>query len=177
MTEFLFEKPKDFKSINEYNGLLKDLKKISPSQMKQGYFYAYDYDFSLDYPEEKLSYFDEKPLDFIFTKKDKDHVFGLNFHFIPLIQRNYMLTRMKTMNPNGMLSDKPVKLNFTYNTLQAALKKSKFCVRQYRTDRMSNIRVIPPKLMNELVKYQIDSFYAVEFDAVVKRHNKYKIKL
>ena len=174
--EFLFEKPIDFKSTPEYNRILNTCKKISPKQIQQGYFYAYDYDFSLDYPKEKLSYFDEKPLDFIFTKKDSNHVYGLNFHFIPLIQRSYMLSRLKTLNPKSMQSEKPIKINFNYTTLQTAMAKSKFCVRQYRVDRISNLRIIPPKLMYELVKYQIESFYAVEFDSVVNRHRTYKIK-
>lgn len=164
----------EVKNVSEYNKILNTCKTVNPRQIKQGFFYAYDYDFSLDYPISELIYFDERPLDFIFTKKDSNHVFGLNFHFIPWLNRSLILKNMLAINP---LSDtsKPQKMNISYNMLKGISAKNQFCVRQYRTDRINNLKIIPFDKMRELVKYNIESFYAVEFDAIVNRHKKYKV--
>lgn len=174
-TDILLEKPKDFKSITEYNNILKKYKTKINTRVKAGYFYSFDYDFSLDYDKDVVKYFDTKPLDLIFTVKDSNHFYGLNFHFLPLMTRSWFLNKLKSMNSKKMDSDKPEQLIISYNTITSIMKKSKYCVRQYRNDRVSKLKELPAKEMFELVKYQIESFYAVYYDEVLNRHRTYKI--
>lgn len=171
--ELLLEAVKDFKSLDEYNSKLKKYKPTKGVEIMGAYSYLYDY--STDYDFEKLKYFDFFPLTILFSENGKGNVWGLNFHHLPLLTRSWLLSRLKSGQPHNFKNKSNFKLNITYLTLKSILKKAPLAVRQYRIDRMHDVRKIPNVDLQELVKYQPPTFHAVEFPAVVKKYSSTKI--
>lgn len=138
----------------------------------KGYFFSYDYNFSLDYPKEVVDYFDKTPLILCFNTH-AGYTLGINFHFIPVLSRSWLLSRIKAMNPEAFKKDGYNKVNITYATLQSIMRKSKYAVRLYRNDRIENLKAVTNKQMEELVKYSPPNYYKVSVSKVMERYRNY----
>lgn len=172
--QFLIEKVVDFKSLREMKKALKKYKNVDGSKVSDGFFASYIYDYSLDYDFDILKYFDFFPLTLFFNKTDSNHIFGINFHHLPLLTRNWLLWRIQLLNPQAFKTKGVNKINISYAILKGLMRKSKAAVRQYRIDRMSDIRLVDNKDVSELCKYAPETYHAVNFTEVVTRYKNYK---
>ncbi len=161
-------------SLKSYDKFLSKFKTINPKQIKQGLLYSYDYDFYKDYDEEVLKYFDERPLTLMLSYwPAKDLWFGLNLHFIPVLNRAAFIKKLSGMNMLAFKKDGANKVRVNYLTIQQILRKSKFCVRYYRPEAISNLKVIPNKEWINASQYAPPTYYEVDIAAVMKRHKSY----
>lgn len=154
-------KLKDLTSTAKYNDFLKKYPTISPSKMKEGYFYSYDYDFRKDGPPDKVDYYDEKPIGLMLKHRDGQHFYLINFHHIYVLQRSMLLNRMKSMNPNAFNRKGNHKVTISASTIKGVIRKSVYAMRMYLYSSVSNLRIIPNKDFFELVKYSPDTYYKV----------------
>lgn len=173
MNNLLLESVKKFDSLDEYSSKLSKFKTTKKVEIKGAYSYLYDY--STDYDFETLKYFDFFPLTILFNENGKGNVWGLNFHHLPLLTRSWLLSRLKSGQPHNFKNKNNFSLNISYLTLKSILRKSPLAVRQYRIDRMRDIRKIPNVELQELVKYSPPTFHAVDFPAVVRKYSSTKI--
>lgn len=180
--EFLFvmnillEKPLDFKSLKEFKKNVSSYKDINPKCIKDGFLYSFDYDYAQDVDFDILQYYDWFPLSLIFTIKDSNHCFGINFHRCPLLTRNWLISRIKGMNTNAFSKDGYNKVKINYSTLKSLMNRVPYMVRQYRMDRMTNLKMIKTKDWGEMVKYQPNTFHSANFIQMVKKYNASKPK-
>lgn len=168
----LTEKKINYNNLSEFKSALKPFKSVNPSSIKEGYFYSYIYDYSEDYDLSVLKYFDYFPCSLMFTLKDPLHVFGINFHHIPLLTRNWLLSRLKINNLQAFNLNGIHKINVSYLTLKSIMKKSPLAIRQYRTDRIHDLKIISPKQFVDIVKYQPETFHATQFVDVVSKYRR-----
>ena len=52
------------------------------------------------------------------------------------------------------------------------MRKSPKAVRQYRTDRIHDLKIISPKQFVDIVKYQPETFHATQFVDVVNKYRR-----
>lgn len=154
-------KVKELTSLKSYSDFLKKYPVVQPSKMKEGYFYAYDYDFMKDGPPEKVDFYDEKPLGLMLKHRDGQHFYLINFHHIYVLQRSMLMNRIKSMYPNAFKKDGLHKVSITANTIKGIVRKSTYAMRMYLYSSVSNLRAIPNKDFLELVKYSPDTYYRV----------------
>lgn len=154
-------KVKELTSTRKYNDFLKKYPLVNPSKMKEGYFYAYDYDFRTDGPPDKVDYYDEKPIGLMLKHRDGAHFYLLNFHHIYVLQRSMLLNKMKMMNPGAFNKNGVHKVSITPSTIKGIMRKSVYAMRMYLYSSVSNLRAIPNKDFLELVKYSPDTYYKV----------------
>ena len=171
MNNLLLESPNNFKSLREYKQFLKQFPIVT--KVEEGRFYSYIYDYAEDYDFDVLKYFDFFPLTIFFNKTSPLHIYGTNFHHIPLLTRNWFISRIKNQNTSQFKPNNKQKLNVTFNTLKSLLKKTPAATRLYRTDRQYEIRLIPNHMVAECVKFQPPTFHAVQFPAVVQKYKHY----
>lgn len=168
LTEEKIETLVSQKGYSKATSKLKDAR----SEPEKGYFFSYDYNFSLDYPKEVVDYFDKTPLILCFNAW-AGYTLGINFHFIPVLSRSWLLSRIKAMNPEAFKKSGYNKVYVSYSTLQSIMKKSKYAVRLYRNDRIENLKAVTNKQMEELVKYSPPNYYKVSVAKVMERYRDY----
>ncbi len=163
-------------SLKEYNKYLSQFKDGDPENIKEGLMYSYNYDFYKDYPEDVIQYFDKMPLT-IFIKywPQRNLWLGLNIHFLPVLNRAAFIKKLEGANPQAFKKDGCNKVRISYLSIQSIMKKSKFCVRWYRPEAISDMKMIPNKQWIETSQYQPGTFYKVNVDAVMKRHRNYPV--
>lgn len=176
MVSLLLETPKNFRSLKEYKQSISKFKSINPNQISNGFLYNFDYDYSLDVDFKILRFYDSFPLSLIFTVKDSNHCFGINFHRMPLLTRNWFISRLKGLNKNAFSKNGNNKIRINYSTLKGIMRKVPYLVRQYRMDRMSNIKIIPNNQWGEIVKFQPPTFHSATFPQLIKDYNAFQIK-
>lgn len=161
-------------SLKEYQKYLSQFPNGNSEKIKDGLMYSYDYDFYKDYPEDVVKYFDKMPLT-IFIKywPQRNLHLGLNIHFLPVLQRASFIKKIQSMNPQAFKKDGFHKVRISYLTIQSILSKSKYCVRWYRPEAISNMKMIPNQNWIETSQYAPPTFYKVKIDAVMDRHRNY----
>lgn len=175
LTPILLEtKISKLNSLKEFNKYLKQFPSADPYKIKEGLMYSYSYDFYKDYEEEVIKYFDEMPLVIMLKFWPQRNLWlGLNTHFLPVLNRASFIRKLQGMNPQAFKKDGFNKVRISYLTIQSIMKKSKFCVRWYRPEAISNLKVIPNKEWINASQYQPSTFYKVDVEAVMQRHKDY----
>lgn len=175
LTPILFEtKISKLNSLKEYDKYLSKFPKQNPSKIKPGLMYSYDYDFYKDYDDEVLKYFDEKPLTIMLSYwAQKDLWMGLNVHFLPVLNRAAFIKKLSGMNVLAFKKDGANKVRINNMIIQQIMRKSKYCVRLYRPEAISNMTIIPNKEWISASQYAPPTYYSVNIDAVMKRHKNY----
>lgn len=176
MNNLLLETPKNFRSLKEYKQVISSFKSIKSNQISNGFLYSFSYDYSTDVDFKILRFYDSFPLSLMFTIKDSNHCFGINFHRMPLLTRNWFISKLQGLNKNAFSKNGCNKIRMNYSTLKSIMRKVPYLVRQYRMDRMSNIKVINNKQWNEIVKYQPPTFHSATFPQLVNDYNNFQPK-
>lgn len=81
--------------------------------------------------------YDKRPFVLI-LKQNKSHVLGLNFHYLPVKHRVFLIKVILKLNENNIKNKKPLK--FSYDQIKPFLKKFGYvpCIRLYIRKRISN---------------------------------------
>jgi hypothetical protein len=175
LTPLLLEtKISTLNSLKEYDKFVSKFPKVNSSKMKIGFLYTYKYDFYTDYPDEILDYFDERPLSLILSYwPQRDLFLGLNFHFLPVLNRAAFIKKLMGMNQLAFNKDGTNKVRVNYLTIQQIMRKSKYCVRLYRPEAISDMRIIPNKEWINTSQYAPATYYKVNIEEIMKRHKNY----
>jgi hypothetical protein len=95
--------------------------------LKPGQMYMFYYD-----PKYKdtLPYYDEFPLIFPF-RKDKEHFWGLNFHYLPYNLRMLLFKKLVAIDLSKIHNDIKIKQTWATISALATSNLAKHCVKQY----------------------------------------------
>lgn len=161
-------------SLKEYRKYLSQFPDGNPEKIKSGLMYSYDYDFYKDYPENVIKYFDKMPLTIMIKYWPQRNLWlGLNIHFLPVLNRAAFIKKLQGTNPQAFKKDGFNPVRISYLSIQSIMSKSKYCVRWYRPEAISSMKMIPNKEWINASQYQPSTFYKVNVDAVMKRHREY----
>lgn len=155
------------------------------TSIEAGNFYAYNYRFDLNPDFRNLDprvvkFYDFYPLAFVYdtyVTKDGYHCFrGLNFHHLPVQSRKIWLSRLKTiMNvPLIEAESEDFEVLTIYETLYSMFKKATFGVRNYRFDRVLNLRWMDSIILPQIMEYQAKTYFNVTLSEVAMVYNAFK---
>jgi len=163
MAQEILNVKKYLKRVNEIG--------LTASIIRKGRFYSYGYDFSKKEDYNKIKFWDVFPLVFVFENAGGTF-FGLNFHHIPRQSRLIWLARIKKVLSERYDKDQPM-TSMNYQRLFYMFKKSTFGIRQYKKDRVNNLkRIETPEQIEELMRIVANSYYGVNYPMV---ENQYKM--
>lgn len=102
--------------------------------------------------------YDKTPLVLV-LRRGKTHTLGLNFHWLPVSMRLYLVNHILRINKENIKNNKP--LDFKYEDLKPMLKSLGYapCIRRYINPRMGRQGVvIPPDRLMEVARLKTESF-------------------
>lgn len=102
--------------------------------------------------------YDKTPLVLI-LKRGTKYTLGLNFHWLPVSRRMYLIDTILKMNKRNIEKGNPI--DFSYADLKPMLKSLGYapCIRKYINPRMGRIGVvIPPDRLTEVARMKGESF-------------------
>lgn len=102
--------------------------------------------------------YDKTPLVLV-LKRGRKYTLGLNFHWLPVTMRMYLVNHILKINKENIKNNKP--LDFSYADLKPMLKKLGYapCIRKYINARMGKQGVvIPPERLTEVARVKTESF-------------------
>lgn len=172
---FLNEKSiRELNSIKSYTEFLNQFPVIrNPSRsIEIGQLYSCDeYDFSLDYPQEILNTFDRKPLQLVFNK-NATHYWAISIHNLPVLYRAAFLKRVMNANPLRFHKKmERVKIRISYLTIKSISQKyGTIACRQYRFDRVNNLRKIPLEYWSEASQYSPNTFHNSSLEKILQKN-------
>jgi len=151
---------------------------------KVGRFYCYQYKFATDYPYDELRFYDLLPFSFVFEANDATFT-ALNLHHLPLESRRVWFHRLQQVSqaadsviPYLDFEDGRNKIirNVQWPLVCRILKKSKIGVRQYRYERVGNLRLMPIAIYPELYKFWANSYFNATIKDIQARYNQFRPK-
>ncbi len=121
-----------------------------------GRMYLFHYD-----PKWKdvLPLYDRFPLIFPFERAEGGFL-GINFHYLPYVQRARLLDSLMTLSTNKNFDDK-MKLNLSYRLLKSAAKSRLFepCIKRYLNSHVrSRFLLVPPQEWNKALVLPLEDF-------------------
>ena len=137
-----------------------------------GNVYSLGYNFSKDYDLNELMWYDYMPLLYVHKiDREKGYFTGINLHHFPLIFREKWLqsivsgkrmtvpTIVQTILP-FLSQPMPDKFRgYTYDQQKNLMPWVKYAVRNYRFERVLQVRVVTPEATSTLLKLYADTFY------------------
>lgn len=165
-----------YNNISEYKKFIRENFKAGGS-LKLGGFYSYNYLFSLDEDFDKLKFYDWLPITLILDINIKNKTFsGLNFHHMPVKPRQIWLNRVKNLLPEKFESGgiQYFKELSNQNRALGILLKSKIAVRNYRFDRVRDIRSLEVDKLDEVIKFFAKSYFSVSIEQIKNRYNTFR---
>lgn len=159
-------------SLRKVKDLLKERRRISDKDFVPGNLIFTSYN-----AKDKTQTFDRTPL-ILVLKAGGAHTLGLNFHWIPLAMRLYLIQTILKMNTSNIKNNRP--LVFTYRELKPMLKALGYapCIRLYINKRISSLGVvISPDRLTEIAQLKTETFTGGKFSAeqlftIAKKRNK-----
>lgn len=116
-------KQSDYKSLEYYLKTCRELgKEVGRGSLIEGEFYSFSYKFKEPRPPK---FYDIMPLIFVTSIKN-DSFFGVNLHHMPVLSRQYLLTRISGVE-------------LSYENAVILNKSVKYAVRQYCKDGIGRI--------------------------------------
>jgi hypothetical protein len=120
---------------------------------------------------EETRFYDWFPLCFIYDAyKSKDHELiyrGLNFHHIPVRARRLWMTRLrKFIGDDELNDDERIKQMIQYKELFYLFRKATFGIRQYRRDRMFEIRRVPANKLDDYMSFASKTYFSATLSEV-----------
>lgn len=106
----------------------------------------------------KENTYDKTPL-ILILRRGTRHTLGLNFHWLPVSRRLYLINHILKLNKDNIAKGRP--LDFNYGDLKPMLKSLGYapCIRLYINARMGRIGVpIPPERLEEVARVKAETF-------------------
>jgi hypothetical protein len=162
-------------NLSSYRKYIRENLKVT-KDFKLGGFYSYNYKFSLDYEFDKLKFFDWLPISFIMNiNMEKKTFVGLNLHHMPVKSRQIWLSRLKKRYPNKFEIGgiKLLRELADEDLATKLLLKSKIAIRNYRFDRVRDLRIISLDQIEEIIRFYSNTYFAVNMNQINNRYNQY----
>lgn len=102
--------------------------------------------------------YDKTPLILVLVRGQR-HTLGLNFHWLPVSRRMYLINHILSINKNNIKNGKP--LEFSYGDLKPMLKSLGYapCIRKYINARLGRIGVVvQPDNLASIARLKAESF-------------------
>lgn len=115
--------------------------------------------------KDKTQTYDKTPLILILRRGSK-YTLGLNFHWLPIQKRIFLIGEILKMNKRNIKEGKP--LDFNYLDLKPMLKQLGYapCIRLYINSRLGKIGVVvPPDRLTEVSRVKAESFTNGKYSA------------
>lgn len=109
--------------------------------------------------------YDKTPLVLILVR-GKKYTLGLNFHWLPVSRRMYLIDHIFKMNKDNIKRGKPIQ--FSYGDLKPMLKSLGYapCIRKYINARMGRVGVsVPPEKLPEIARMRAETFTQGRYSA------------
>lgn len=159
-------------SLLKVKELLKERRKISIKDFEPGNLIFTSYN-----AKDKDQTFDRTPL-ILVLRVGAMHTLGLNFHWIPLSMRLFLIQAILKMNKANIRNNRP--LVFSYKDLKPMLKSLGYapCIRLYINKRISSLGVvISPDRLTEVAQLKTETFTGGKYSAeqlfaIAKKRNK-----
>lgn len=167
-----------FLTINKYIQFLRKNYKRTKI-IHRGFLYTYPYFFNRapgfkEEDFEKIKFYDFFPLVFVFDVNRKNKTFvGLNFHHLPVKSRQIWLKRVQKIRKNIFEREGTNRVILKYNTLKFLVKKSMFGIRQYRFDRIGELRMIPNQDWEKLFSLYGRTYYGVSLRQIEDKYKRF----
>jgi hypothetical protein len=182
-----------YASINWYINYLQHFER--DTKTVPGQFYAYQYMFTkdklihhgdsytpttnpnmVDISYDKIKFYDFWPMTYVFHVNPKNKTFfGLNFHHLPLNIRLFWLKRIQSMFKNQFSKEDQLRIPMiSYDAVKhiGNDKIAMACTRQYRNDRVMNLRKVPLDELEKAMSYYSKTYYGVNISQI---ENKYRL--
>ena len=158
-------------SLNEYLEYVKNSNPRS-ARILTGRFYTYNYLFPKNQNFEKIKWYDRFPLVFVIENRGKTFI-GINFHHAPVLPRQIWLARVRKLT--ALLDkDRRMQTIAEWQRMFYMYKKiSDFSVRQYRKDRVQDLRRVPQTLIDDMMKQYANTHYGVNEGQVADKYRKF----
>ncbi len=168
-----------FRSINDYIKQIRTFKRAA--NIFTGQLYAYNYLFTKAPNFESaefdvVKFYDFYPATFVFDVNRETKTFhGLNFHHMPVKARKLWLTRVQKIVPKPFETSGVTRIrNLTFPKLKVLFKKSMFGVRQYRMDRVRQLRIVPNQDWEELFEFFAKTYFGVTLAQVEAKYRSFR---
>lgn len=109
--------------------------------------------------------YDKTPLILVLVRGQR-HTLGLNFHWLPVSRRMYLINHILEMNKDNIKKGNPIE--FSYGDLKPMLKSLGYapCIRKYINARLGKIGVpIPPERLTEVARMKAETFTQGRYSA------------
>ena len=142
-----------------------------------GFLYTYNYNFDVTGDFDKIRHYDWMPVCLCYKiRPEVNTFFGLNFHHLPVKARTVWLARAKRLwgkkfPTRGKNVNTPMKVNVSYTRILSILYGAKLGVRQYRFDRVNDIRIVPNSQWYTLFRYHANTYLKSSYEKKVKLYN------
>ena len=147
-------------SYQKVKELLKERKKMTKKDMIPGNLLFTFYD-----AKDKEQTYDRTPL-ILVLRRNNTHTLGLNFHWIPLSMRLYLIKMIILANEKNIKDNLP--LQFSYNDFRPMMKRVGYapCIRLYINKRIGSTGVvIPPERLMEVARLKTETFTKGKYSA------------
>lgn len=143
-------------TVAEIKKLLKRKQRLTNIEFQTGVVIFTHYN-----AKDKSKVYDKTPF-FMVLKTSKTYTLGLNFHWIPMSMRIWLIRYIVRINKERLRNGYRIK--FTYKQIKPLLKKMGFapCIRLYINKRISKYGVvIPPERLIEIAPISAETFTGV----------------
>lgn len=143
-------------SYDKVRGLIKQQEQLSRAKMVPGNIVFTSYN-----AKDKESTYDRTPL-ILVLRSSKTYTLGLNFHWLPLGHRLYLIEHINKNTSKGS------SIQFSYDDLKPMLKSLGYapCIRLYINNRLAKRGVvIPPDRLREVAMLKAETFTNGKYSA------------
>ena len=106
----------------------------------------------------KENTYDKTPLVLVLVRGSR-HTLGLNFHWLPVSRRMYLINHILKINKDNIKNGRPIE--FSYGDLKPMMKSLGYapCIRKYINARLGQIGVaLPPERLVEVARLRAETF-------------------
>jgi hypothetical protein len=145
-----------------------------------GNFYTFNYDFDRNVPHQRLKFYDYQPMIFFFDRvkgtNKRNLLQGINFHHLPINIRIKYMTLVKKLVTEDFDKNKRLVRLTEYNRLIKLFRKAtKFAIRNYYVENMTNLRKIPNSEIENALLFYSKTYYGVNITDVEKKYLTFRV--
>lgn len=147
-------------SYDKVKELLKKQETLSRSKLIPGSIVFTSYD-----AKDKTQTYDRTPLIFVLGVS-RGYVLGINFHWLPLAHRLYLIKHIKDKNKTNIRLGRP--MEFSYKELKPMLRRFGYapCIRLYINHRLAKRgTIIPIDQLDEVARLKAETFTQGKYSA------------
>lgn len=176
------EREYNYSNLNDYLRFVRENFKPTKT-IRVGLFVSQNYLFHLNplykkYPQKK-KYLDFFPIDLVIYDNPKKKYFAaLNWHALPVPTRQILKARLEKQFQSAFNENKPmIRIpGINYKKLLRFLRKVGVGIRRYRYERVRKLAIIPPNMIDEVLKFKALTWYGSNYQGIKSQYDKYRPK-